>query len=117
MSIPATKAKIKTTDKSKLVVYDYELLVMSPVDCKGSADVWEILPSRTCVMPLTGHVSHILKNIVIGMSHNLDIAIALLSFFNHAHKCAFGMLTIASNCRLHLCAILDVPKKPKKIRE
>ena len=50
--IPSAKAKVKPTNKRKLVINDKEFLMMSPVK---------------------GHIPHVLKNIMIWMTQDPDI--------------------------------------------
>ena len=53
--IPSSKTQVQPADKSKVVVDDDEFLVVRPVE---------------------GHVSHILKHVVVRMAQDVNISMA-----------------------------------------
>ena len=68
--VPSAKAEIQTADEGQLVIDHDELLMMCPVK---------------------SHIACDLKNVVVWVSHDFDVAISWLTFFTERMQCMLGM--------------------------
>jgi hypothetical protein len=72
--VPTAVAQVQTANESHGVVDDNELFVMGPVK---------------------GHVAGIFEYVVVWVSHDVDVAISWLTFFEHSHQCLLCVLAVA----------------------
>lgn len=79
--IPSPEAQVEATNKCKVVVNDYKFLVVSPVKC---------------------HVSHVLKDVVVWMSHDVDVSVSWSTFRAESSKRVLCMRRVASQRLLDL---------------
>lgn len=87
LGIPSTEASVETTNKGKIVVNDDELFVMCPVKC---------------------HVSGVLKNVVVGMSHNMNVTMAWAALWTKRTEGMLGVKGVASDGCLDLLVHYNV---------
>jgi len=87
MRVPSAKAQIQPANERQRVVDDNKLLVVRKVK---------------------GHISQILEDIVIWMSHDDDISMSLRAWRTQRSQCFLRMHAVAADCRLHLFIHHDI---------
>ncbi len=87
MVVPTTKAQVQAADEGHRIVDDDEFLMMSPVE---------------------RHICSIFKDIVIGVAHDLDIAVARRALGTEALKGMFCVLRVTGEGGLNFAVDDDV---------
>ena len=87
MRVPSAKAQIQSSDECQRIVDDDELFVMREVE---------------------SHVSQILKDIVIRMSHDDNIPMPFRAWRTQRSQCFLRMHTVTADRRLHLFIHHDI---------
>lgn len=75
-AVPASETQIQAADEGHLVVDDDELLMMGPVE---------------------GHVAGVLEDVVVGMAHDGDVAMARAAFGTQGVEGVFGVGAVAAD--------------------
>lgn len=90
LRVPASKAEIETADEGEVIVDDNELLVMRLGLCQ-----YRISAIRHKTDPVKCHVSRILEDVVVWVSHELDVAMARRARRTQRSQCMLCVRTVA----------------------
>lgn len=77
--IPSSITQIQSTNECKVIIDNDEFLMMGPVE---------------------SHVTKILKDVVIWMTHDMNVAMSRGALWTKRPQCVLGMGGIASQCLL-----------------
>jgi len=87
LGVPAPKAVVQPTNEGKVIVNDYELFMVCPVE---------------------GHVTGILEDVVIRMAHDVDLAVSRRARGTQIAERLLGVCGIAGQCLRNLFVDDDV---------
>jgi hypothetical protein len=89
--IPSSITEVQAANESDFVVYDDKLLVVGLYTVLVSYDLrWIQFP-----YPIEGHVSGVFQNVMVRMSHQLDIFMSLFTLRNEIHYDFLSVLAVA----------------------